>query len=130
MAISVLLDTHALLWALVEPDKLSPTAMEIMEDPHNTLVVSSASAWEIAIKFQLGRLPEARSVIDGFHHHLRVLRAQELAMNVVHALKAGSFEIEHRDPFDRMLAAQSLVEGLPLLSKDPLLRSFGVTLLW
>ena len=64
MAISVLLDTHALLWALVEPGKLSPAAVEVIEDPQNTVVVSSASAWEIAIKYQLGRLPEARSVID------------------------------------------------------------------
>ena len=130
MAISVLLDTHALLWALVEPGKLSSAAVEIIEDPQNTVVVSSASAWEIAIKYQLGRLPEARSVIDGYHRHLRVLRAVELAMNSEHAIRAGSFDTEHRDPFDRMLAAQSLVEGLPLVSKDSLLRLFDVTLIW
>ncbi len=130
MAISVLLDTHALLWALVEPGKLSPAAVEVIENPQNTVVVSSASAWEIAIKYQLGRLPEARSVIDGYHRHLRVLRAVELAMNSEHAIRAGSFDAEHRDPFDRMLAAQSLIEGLPLVSKDSLLRLFGVTLMW
>ncbi len=81
MAMTVLLDTHALLWTLVEPGKLSPIALEVIETPENTVVVSSASAWEIAIKYELGRLPEARSVIDGYHRHLRVLRAVELPMN-------------------------------------------------
>ncbi len=130
MAISVLLDTHALLWALVEPSNLSLAAVEIIEDPQNTVVVSSASAWEIAIKYQLGRLPEARLVIDGYQQHLRVLRAVELSVNSIHAIRAGSFEVEHRDPFDRMLASQSLIEGIPLVSKDPLLRQFDVSLIW
>jgi PIN domain nuclease of toxin-antitoxin system len=126
----VLLDTHALLWALVEPSNLSLAAVEIIEDPQNTVVVSSASAWEIAIKYQLGRLPEARLVIDGYQQHLRVLRAVELSVNSIHAIRAGSFEVEHRDPFDRMLASQSLIEGIPLVSKDPLLRQFDVSLIW
>jgi PIN domain nuclease of toxin-antitoxin system len=130
VAISVLLDTHALLWALVEPSNLSLAAVEIIEDPQNTVVVSSASAWEIAIKYQLGRLPEARLVIDGYQQHLRVLRAVELSVNSIHAIRAGSFEVEHRDPFDRMLASQSLIEGIPLVSKDPLLRQFDVSLIW
>lgn len=130
MAIKVLLDTHALLWALVEPERLSPSALAIIEDPQNTLVVSSASAWELAIKYQLGRIPEARSVIEGFSNHLRVLEALELAISSAHAIKAGSFHASHRDPFDRVLAAQSLIEGIPLISKDPLLKSFDVSLIW
>jgi len=130
MAISVLLDTHALLWALVEPDKLSWAAREIIEDPQNVVVVSAVSAWEITIKYDLGRLPEARTVIDGFQHHVQVLRAVELAINSAHAITAGSLKSPHRDPFDRMLVAQSLVEGLSLVSKDPELKQFEVPLIW
>jgi len=126
----VLLDTHVLLWALVEPDKLSLSALAIIEDTQNTVVVSSASAWELAIKYQLGRLPEASSVIEGFQNHLRVLEAIELAISSTHAIKAGSFKASHRDPFDRVLAAQSLIEGIPLISNDPLLKSFDVSLIW
>lgn len=130
MAINVLLDTHALLWALVEPEKLSGVAKEIIEDPQNVVVVSAVSAWEITIKYELGRLPEARTVIDGFQHHVQVLRAVELAISSAHAITASSLKSPHRDPFDRMLVAQSLVEGLSLVSKDPELKQFEVPLIW
>ncbi len=130
MAIKVLLDTHALLWALVEPDKLSPRAMEIIEDAQNTVVVSAACAWEIAIKFDLGRLPEARAVVEGYPQHLRTLRAIELAIHSTHAIKAGTFGVSHRDPFDRVLAAQSLVEALPIISKDRVFKDFDVVTIW
>lgn len=130
MAMSILLDTHTLLWALVEPHKLSARATELIEDPGNVVVVSAASAWEISTKFQLGRLPKARSVVDGYQHHLRTLRAVELPINSAHAITAGSFTGPHRDPFDRMLAAQSLMEALPMVSKDHLLQEFDVELIW
>lgn len=130
MAMRVLLDTHALLWALVEPNKLSLNASDVIEDTRNTIVVSAASAWEVAIKFDLGRLPEARMVIEGYREHLGVLRAVELAINSTHAIKAGTFDAKHRDPFDRVLAAQSLVEGLPIISKDPAFGEFHVTAIW
>lgn len=130
MALRVLLDTHVLLWALVEPEKLSVVAREVIEDPTNLVLVSAVSAWEIAIKYDLGRLPEARTVIDGFHHHLQVLRAEELPINSAHAIIAGSLTSTHRDPFDRMLAAQSLVEGLSLVSKDPVLKQLDVPIIW
>lgn len=130
MAMKVLLDTHVLLWALVEPKKLSPTAIEILQDSQNTIVVSAASAWEVAIKYALGRIPEARMVVEGYHHHLRVLRAEELTISSAHAIKAGTFDAKHRDPFDRILAAQSLAEGLPLLSKDQIFEEFDVPAIW
>jgi PIN domain nuclease of toxin-antitoxin system len=126
----VLLDTHALLWALVEPDKLSPRAMEIIEDAQNTIVVSAACAWEIAIKFDLGRLPGARAVVEGYPQHVRILRAVELAINSTHAIKAGTFDASYRDPFDRLLAAQSLVEGLPIISKDRAFNDLDVPVIW
>jgi PIN domain nuclease of toxin-antitoxin system len=127
---TVLLDTHALLWAWTAPDQLSPTALEIIESTANTLLVSSASAWEIATKHRLGRLPEAETVLHGYAHHLRTLGATELPITSEHAILAGTLTAPHRDPFDRMLAAQALIEGVPLVSRDELLKGFGVTLTW
>lgn len=114
----VLLDTHALLWALAEPGRLSARAATVIRDPANTVLVSAASAWEIATKLRLGRLPGAGSIVAGYAAHLAILRAEELPISSVHALRAGGFLVEHRDPFDRMLAAQALVEGVLLLTDD------------
>jgi PIN domain nuclease of toxin-antitoxin system len=130
MGMTVLLDTHALLWAWTAPDLLSPTARAIIESPDNTLLVSAASAWEIATKHRLGRLPEAETVLRGYAHHLRALGATELPISSEHAILAGTLAAPHRDPFDRMLAAQALIEGVPLISKDDVLTGFGITLTW
>jgi PIN domain nuclease of toxin-antitoxin system len=126
----VLLDTHALLWAWTEPERLSPRARDVIESPANVLLVSSASAWEIATKHRLGRLPVAETVLRGYAHHLATLGATELPITSEHAVLAGTFDNPHRDPFDRMLVAQALVEGVPIVSLDDALKSFGVTLLW
>ena len=128
--LKLLLDTHALLWALGEPDRLSSPARAAIENPANVRLVSAATAWEIATKLRLGRLPNARVVIDGYQRHLELLRAEELAISTSHALLAGRLESPHRDPFDRMLAAQSLVEGARLVTGDPVLRDLGAAVLW
>ena len=130
MGLRLLLDTHALLWALMEPERLSARARNLIEDPANALLVSAASAWEIASKHRLGRLPEAEAVVRGFQRHLTTLQAVELRISVEHALLAGSLPGEHRDPFDRMLAAQALVEGVPLLTVDPIFTAFRVPVTW
>jgi PIN domain nuclease of toxin-antitoxin system len=119
-----LLDTHALLWALAEPRRLSARAAALIRAPTNEVVVSAASAWEIATKFRLGRLPGAEPIVAGFAAHLSTLRAEELPIRSIHALRAGSFMLDHRDPFDRMLAAQAMVEGVPLLTDDPAFAAF------
>lgn len=118
----LLLDTHTLLWALAEPGRLSPRAADVVRDAGNTLLVSAASAWEIATKQRLGRLPSAGAIVAGYSAHLARLRVEELPIRSVHALIAGGFLVEHRDPFDRMLAAQAIIEGVPLLTDD---RAFG-----
>ena len=115
----LLLDTHALLWALAEPHRLSARAAALIKAPTNEIVVSAASTWEIATRYRLGRLPLAGPIVAGFAAHLVTLRAEELPVRSIHALVAGSFVQEHRDPFDRMLAAQAMVEGVPLLTDDP-----------
>ncbi len=127
----LLLDTHTLLWALAEPRRLSGRAAELITAPTNVVMVSAASAWEIATKYRLGRLPGAGSIVDGFAAHLAMLRAEELPIRSVHALQAGSFDVQHRDPFDRMLAAQAVVEGVPLVTNDSAFAAFpALKTLW
>lgn len=130
MGVRALLDTHVLLWALMEPAKLSPRAREILKDAANTVLVSPASAWEIATKHRLGRLPEAESVVRGYRRHLATLMATEVPITSEHALLAGSLGAEHRDPFDRMLAAQALVEGVSLVTADPAFSALRVETVW
>lgn len=126
----VLLDTHAFLWALIEPDKLSPKTRRLLEEDATDVLVSAVSAWEIATKFRLGKLPGARHVVADYLGALRGLQATQLAMTSEHALKAGSWSAAHRDPFDRMLAAQSALEKVPLISCDPAMSQFGIDLIW
>ena len=120
----LLVDTHVLLWALAEPRRLSARATELIRTSTNTLLVSAASAWEIATKHRLGKLPHAGPIVAGYAMYLAMLRADELPIRSVHALRAGGFTVEHRDPFDRMLAAQAIVEGVPLLTDDPAFAGF------
>lgn len=120
----LLLDTHTLLWALAEPARLSARAADLIKAPNNVVIVSAASAWEIATKHRLGRLPGAGPIVAGFAAHLATLRAEELPVRSIHALRAGALAVEHRDPFDRMLAAQALVEGVPLVTDDPAFTAF------
>jgi PIN domain nuclease of toxin-antitoxin system len=126
----VLVDTHALLWALMEPGRLSRRARGIIESANNIVLVSSGSAWEIATKHRLGRLPEAEAVVHGYRKHLDTLRATELPITAEHALVAGSLAEPHRDPFDRVLAAQSMVEAVPLITADPAFKPLRIQVIW
>ena len=130
MGMTVLLDTHVVLWALMEPHRISRRARRVVEDADNTLLVSSASAWEIATKHRLGRLPEAEGLVHGYGAHLRALGAKELAVTWAHGIVAGALRQSHRDLFDRMLAAQSMVEGVTLITRDGAFKSFRIPLLW
>lgn len=125
-----LLDTHVLLWALMEPEKLSPLALEHLEDPSTRLLVSSASAWETSIKHHLGKLAGAEAVLDDFAGHLKRLQADVLVVSLDHALAAGALPRHHRDPFDRMLIAQAKHERVPLLTSDEMFAAYDVEVLW
>jgi len=114
-----LLDTHALLFAVARPHRLSPE-----------LWVSSATAWEAATKYRLGKLPHAEPLLLDYYGSLARLGAMDLPITSAHALLAGSFEAGPKDPFDRILAAQARLENLTLISKDPALDAFGVRRLW
>lgn len=127
---NLLLDTHVFLWAVMEPRLLSAKVRRLLEDSTTGTVVSAASAWEIATKFRLGKLPGAAAVVADYAAAIRGMQAQSLAIRDSHAMLAGSLRQAHRDPFDRLLVAQAEIEGLSLVTKDRALRQFGVKLLW
>ena len=124
----LLLDTHIFLWAVLEPERLRPRLRSLLEDPDNALLVSAVSAFEITTKHRLGKLPGAAVLLEQYALTLGELRASELPITTAHALKAGSWHTPHRDPFDRLLAAQASVEQLPLVSVDALMAEFGIEL--
>jgi PIN domain nuclease of toxin-antitoxin system len=128
--VRILLDTHALLWWLFDDPKLSRKARRTIADPETEALVSSASAWEIATKHRLGKLPEAGDVVTRLPAYLRAGRFTELPISVAHALQAGRLPGPHRDPFDRMLIAQATAETLPVVTNDPVFRDYGTQVLW
>lgn len=126
----VLLDTHALLWWLFDDPRLSVRARAIIADPDNIVMMSSASAWEIATKYRLGKLPEAGEAVHQLPELLERAQISVLPVSVAHALKAGLLPGPHRDPFDRMLIAQAAYEDLPLVTLDPAFVDYAVELIW
>jgi PIN domain nuclease of toxin-antitoxin system len=126
----LLLDTHALLWAVTEDKRLSRKAEAALADLSSEIFVSAASAWEIATKFRIGKLDGAAPLVEHFDAALRRLGFNELPISMTHALKAGLLKSGHRDPFDRMLITQALLEDLTLVSNERLFDSFGVHRLW
>lgn len=125
-----LLDTHTLLWWLFDDPRLSLVARAILADPGNEILVSSASAWEIATKFRLGRLPAATVLAQDIGAWVARAGFSALPITIAHAQRAGAWPQPHRDPFDRMLAAQGAVEDVPLVTRDPVFAQFGVQVRW
>jgi PIN domain nuclease of toxin-antitoxin system len=125
-----LLDTHALLWWFTDDPRLSPAVREAMQDADNEVFVSAASAWEISTKQRLGKLSELPDVTTRFAELVAADGFTHLAVNSLHSLRAGGYDAAHRDPFDRMLAAQSELESLPLVTRDPAFVHFGTETFW
>jgi PIN domain nuclease of toxin-antitoxin system len=126
----VLLDTHTLLWATLSPSFLSRKASTIIANELNVILVSAASAWEIATKVRLGKLPGAEALEREFLEVMNHAGYTLLAIDAESALRAGRLIAEHRDPFDRMIAAQALASDIPILSTDARLDTFGVRRIW
>ena len=126
----LLLDTHALLWWLFDDPSLSASARDAIADPDREVLVSSASAWEIATKHRLGRLPEAGDAAERLPHYLRRAGFTVLAVSLDHALAAGALPGPHKDPFDRMLIAQARLENAQVASQDAVFRHYGVPVIW
>lgn len=125
-----LLDTHAWLWWLTDDPRLSPGAREVIADESGVILVSAASAWEMATKHRLGKLPIAEAALARFNELVEADGFEHLPVTYLHAMKAGAYAIDHRDPFDRMLAAQSALEAAPLISCDPVFAAFGTRVIW
>lgn len=125
-----LLDTHVLLWWLTNDRRLSETAIEVIEDRSHVICVSAASAWEIATKTRLGKLNGVPEAAEKFGELSTEHGFTQLSITFRHAVLAGGFEAPHRDPFDRMLAAQSLIEGVPLITRDPAFAQFDIEVVW
>jgi PIN domain nuclease of toxin-antitoxin system len=128
--LKLLLDTHALAWFLLDLPRLPATSKAAIADPENTVVVSVVSTLEIAIKVRVGKWPEAAPILQDVDRILSAEQFIPLPVSVKHALKAGSMPGAHRDPFDRLLIAQALVEDLTLVSNEAVFDGFGVQRLW
>ena len=126
----VLLDTHAFLWWLAGSERLSGAARDAIGDPENDILVSAASAWEIAVKHRLGKLPGADDVALDVAGCIASQGFLELPITVRNGERAGRLPGPHRDPFDRMLIAQALALDLPLVSLETLFDRYGVARIW
>jgi PIN domain nuclease of toxin-antitoxin system len=126
----LLLDTHVLLFWLDTPARLSKKVRALIAEREHEVLVSAASALEITTKFRLGRLPQAGPLISDFTGWMQRAGFSELPISHRHAHRAGLFAAPHHDPFDRLLAAQSIEDSLPIASTDEALDLFGVQRIW
>jgi PIN domain nuclease of toxin-antitoxin system len=128
--VRLLLDTHAFYWWLAGSPRLSTPARRAIGDPANVKFVSAASAWEFVTKFRTGREPAFATLAADVVSAIASQGFAELALSVRHAELAAGLPLHHRDPFDRMLIAQSLLDNVPIVTGDPLFRPYGCMVLW
>ena len=126
----LLLDTHTLIWWLAGDPSLSADAKAVIIDPENEVFVSAVSAWEIATKYRIGRLPQAAALALDVSGALARQGFIELPITVLQGQTAGSLPGPHRDPFDRMLIAQATLAGLVLVSNEAVFDHYAVRRLW
>lgn len=126
----LLLDTHTVLWTMLGAPEITRRAYLAVKNPDNEAYVSVVSVWEAATKFRIGKLPKAAPLVSDPAAALAMMDMTVLPLQLEHARLAGSLVSPHKDPFDRMLAAQSLLEGLTLVSNDAAFDSMLVTRLW
>ncbi len=130
MGVKLLLDTHTVAWWWVDDPRIPGAARAAIADSSNIIYVSAVSAWEIATKNRLGKWPGVERIVDEFSALLRRSRFVPLPVSVEHARLAGAMDFSHRDPFDRMLIAQSREEKAALVSADTVFRDQGLDLIW
>jgi len=128
--LKLLLDTHALLWWWSDDKRLSKRASKAIADENNIVLVSAAGAWEIATKYRIGKLTGAEQAVAEFNELIISDEFTHLQVSYAHALKASGFLTDHRDPFDRMLAAQAIIEGAALVTDDAAIKLFRVKWFW
>jgi PIN domain nuclease of toxin-antitoxin system len=128
--VKVLLDTHALLWFVLGDPRMSVVAKGSIESFDNQILVSAASAWEVTTKVRIGKLPEAGKFAVEFRERIRAFGFQELSVTVEHGQRAGLLPGTHKDPFDRMLIAQTLTENLEIVSNEEIFDRYLVRRIW
>jgi PIN domain nuclease of toxin-antitoxin system len=127
---SLLLDTQAMLWFFWDDPRLSKPAKGLIEDPANRKVVSVASCWEVAIKVSVGKLDLGESSVSFLPREIARNNFDLLPISLGHATMVEGLPLHHRDPFDRLLIAQAMVEGIPLVSNDATFDFYGVSRRW
>jgi len=127
---SALLDTHALIWWVEGDERVTPRLRQRLGEPGEDVYVSAASAWEIATKTRIGKLRTPKVLLQDFVEAIEMLGFLPLPISLRHGYEAGRLLGAHRDPFDRVLAAQARAEGLALVSCDPAFEALGVKTLW
>jgi len=128
--VKALLDTHVFLWWTLDAPRLPKRVRRFVQDPANALVFSVASAWELAIKAQLRKLTLPDRVEQFIQEQLDLNAILPLPVQLEHALQVAELPAHHRDPFDRLLIAQSLVERLPMITGDPFIARYQVETIW
>lgn len=128
--VRVLLDTHALFWWVYFPDLLPPRVRQHLSDPGTGVFISAVSAYEMSQKHHRGQWPEIATLVAAFEEVIAAEGFKLLPLTARHATRARAYGRQHRDPFDRMLAAQAVVEGLTLVSKDRWLSGMGAEVVW
>jgi PIN domain nuclease of toxin-antitoxin system len=128
--VRLLLDTHAFLWWLAGDEALSTAAKTAIADERNSIFFSAASAWEIAVKHRIGKLPAVAAIIADLDAVIADQGFIGLVISLRHGLAAGTLPGPHRDPFDRMLVAQAMLENLVLVSNEEPFDTYGVRRLW
>lgn len=126
----LLLDTHSLVWWMLDNPKLPAAMSAVIADPASIVHVSAASAWEVATKVRLKKMPEMAPVIPTYEADIAAAGFRSIPIEQRHSLRAGSLEGSHGDPFDRMIAAQALVLELVVLTRDRAFAAFGCQVLW
>lgn len=125
-----LFDTHALIWWFSDDPSLRQSIRETIADTDNLLLVSAASAWELAIKYQLGKLRKVADLVSNFSGRVEGEGFELLPISAEHGIRAGLLSGHHKDPFDRMLIAQCQAENIPIISNDLIFERYGVRRLW
>ena len=126
----LLLDTHAMYWYIEGDPQLSATAQTLIQDASNEVLISPASYWEIAIKISIGKWKLNRTYEDFIDLALNKYGFQVLPILSTHTARVIGLPFHHKDPFDRLLVAQAIVEGIPIISNDPVLDSYPIKRLW
>lgn len=126
----LLLDTHAFIWWDSEPARLSSRALALCRDSENTLMLSVASAWEMQIKIQLGKLKLGLPLAELIENQQRINSMEMLSVGLEHVLALDQLPSVHKDPFDRLLVAQARIEGAGLVTNDPVMANYPVDVIW